>query len=134
MKIGIKSKLFYIIILLSILSYSLFADTCDWSKIQKNADGTYTYSKTLHVCVGQTVQDNKIKDEQVSKLTEAISLKDLAIQKADQRTQLWMDTSEKLENRMQKVDELVKGNERLYFILGVVTTGAAVFLAAKAIK
>lgn len=107
-----------------------FAD-CDWSQIKSNPDGTYTYSKELNLCVGKLVKDSANKDQQISDLTKAISLKDLALQSSDQRAQTWMTTSGQLEDRLQKVDSLEKKNEWLYFGLGVATTFLAGITAAK---
>ncbi|CAK0741607.1 conserved hypothetical protein [Azospirillaceae bacterium] len=106
---------------------------CDWTRITKNGDGTFTYSKELHVCVGTLVQDNKAKITQVEELNKALSMKDLALEVADKRTQNWMDTSTKLEDRVQKIDSLEKKNELVYFGFGVLTAVAAGWMAAKII-
>lgn len=123
-------KLFFWVMSLCLFANSAFAD-CDWTQIKDNGNGTYNYSKELHICVGQTVQDNKIKDQQVKDLNQAIQLKDLVIQKADQRAQLWMDTSFKLEDNIQKMDSLKKTNEWLYFGLGALTVLGSGFMAAQ---
>ena len=119
-----------------LLAVCMFANTafadCDFSKgITKLPDGNYEYTKECHVHVGELVQDNDVKTQQVDKLNKALDLKDLAITKADQRTQLWMDTSLKLEDNIQKMDSLSKKNEWLYFGLGVLTTFAAGYAAAQ---
>ena len=108
-------------------------DSCDWSSIVKNTNGTYTYSKALHLCVGQLVEDNATKTQQIDDLTKAISMKDLALQASDQRATLWMTTSGTLENRLQTVDSLQQGSEKLMFGLGVLMTLGATFAAAKLI-
>ena len=117
-------------IIFCILCNSVFAD-CDWTQIKKNPDNTYTYSKELHLCVGNLVQSSKVKDQQISDLTKAITLKDLALQDSDARVQLWSKTSADLEARLQKVDSLQSSNQWLYFLLGVGTTFAAGMAAAK---
>lgn len=119
-----------VLVTFCILCNQVFAG-CDWAQIKKNPDNTFTYPENLHICVGKLVQDNKVKDQQLSDLTKAISLKDLAIKEADGRATLWSDTSSKLEDRLQKVDSLEKKNEWLYFSLGVLTTFAAGYTAAK---
>jgi hypothetical protein len=119
--------------LLSFVSNVALAD-CDWSKgISPNKDGSYTYSKECHLRVGQLVEDNKTKDLQIADLNKAIQLKDLALQKSDERVNLWMDTSIKLENSLTKVDELQSKNNALYFGLGVASTILSVFVASKVI-
>lgn len=125
-------KLISFLLLVSLVTNSAFAD-CDWSKIKKNSDNTYTYTEDLHLCVGRLVQDNKALTLQVGDLTKAIELKDLALTKADERTQLWMTASDQLTDRVTKIDETVKHNEWLYFGLGVLTTFAAGYAAAQLI-
>lgn len=107
------------------------APKCDWTKIKDNGDGTFTYTKALHLCVGQLVQTNQTQATQIQDLTKAISLKDLAISYSDARATTWMNTSAGLEDRLQKVDKLEKTNDWLYFGLGVVTTIGAGFMAAR---
>jgi len=125
-------KILSSVLLFCILSNNVVAD-CDWTQIKKNPDNTYTYSEKLHLCVGQLVQDNKALNLQVGDLTKALTLKDLALTKSDERTQLWMNTSDQLTDRMTKIDEVYKHNEWLYFGLGVATTFLAGFAAAKLI-
>lgn len=121
-------------LLLLCLSSNIALADCDWSKIKSNTDGTYTYSKELHVCVGQLVQQNSTLSLQVADLTKAIELKDLAITKSDQRVQLWIDTNDKLSDRLSKVDEIYKHNEFLYFGLGVLATVGAGFMIARLVR
>lgn len=117
-------KFLSFLLALCMASNNVFAD-CDWSKVVDNPNGTHTYSDALHICVGQLVQDNATKTQQVDDLTKAISLKDLAITKADDRATLWMDTSLKLEDNIQKMNSLKGTNEWIYFGLGVLTVFAA---------
>lgn len=115
------------------LSQIVLADNCDWTKIVKNNDGSFTYSKGLHVCVGILVKDNKDKTQQVGDLNQALSMKDLALQTADKRVQNWSDTTTKLEDRLTKIDSLEKKNEFVYFGAGVLATVLAGFMAARII-
>jgi hypothetical protein len=105
--------------------------TCDFSAIKKTGDDSFVYTKELHLCVGQMKQDLEVAQKQIVDLTGAIQLKDLAIQKADERTQLWRDTTLNLNDRLGKVEELKSGNEKLMFALGIATTIAAGFMTAK---
>jgi len=125
-------KLFisFLVIIALLIPTTAYAD-CDWTGIKKNPDGTYTYSEKLHVCVGKLVQDNKVKTQQIADYTKALSLKDLSIKASDDRANLWMDTSGKLEARLQKVDSLQRDNEFIFFALGVVATGIAAYTASK---
>lgn len=113
-------------LILCVVCNSVFG-TCDWTQIKKNADNTYTYTEALHLCVGNLVQDNKVKEQQISDLTQAISLKDLTIQKSDARANMWMDTSVKLEDRFDKVESMQKTNTLLTIggtVLAVVLVGS----------
>ena len=118
-------------LLLLIISTNAFAD-CDFSKgITVGPNDTYIYNKECHIKVGQLVQDNKIKDSQISDLNQAIQLKDLALTKSDERVQLWMNTSYKLEDRLTSINSLEKKNEVVYFILGIAVTSLAVWGAGQ---
>jgi hypothetical protein len=122
-----------VLLILCIFSQSLFADDCDWTKIVKNADGTFTYPKALHLCVGKMVQDNKAKTQQVGDLTQALSMKDLALQASDKRVQNWSTTASGLEDRLQKVDSLEKHNEFIYFGAGVLSAVLVGLMTARLI-
>lgn len=104
---------------------------CDFSKIIKNEDGTYTYSKELHICVGELKVDNEVKSEQISEYKKAIELKDLAILKAQERADLWMDTSYTLENKLQKAYTIKNRNYIVYYGLGILTMSVAVWGAGQ---
>ena len=110
---------------MSMTSNICFAD-CDFSKgITKNADNTYTYTQECNRKVGQTVQDNAVKAQQIDDLNKAIQLKDLTITTADKRADDWMNTSLKLEANVQKANTLQKDADWISFGLGVLTTFAA---------
>ena len=112
------------------ISNPVFA--CDFSKdIQKTEDGSYTYTKDCHITVGKTVKKLGLKEQQVDKLEEVIELKDLAIVKGHERIDLWMNTSFKLEDRVNTIDRLKERNKWLYFGLGIIVTGAAVWGAGQ---
>jgi hypothetical protein len=108
---------------------------CDFSKgITPGTNHTYIYTEECHQAVGKLVSDNRALTLQVGDLTKAITLKDLALTKSDDRTQLWMNTSDQLLDRVNKIDDTVKHNEWVYFGLGVLTTFAAGYIAAQAIR
>ena len=90
-----------------------------------------TYSRADHVCVGQLIQSNSTKDQQIIGYKKALDLKDLAITNADERAKKWMDTSLRLEDNIQKIDSIKKQNEWIYFGLGVLATGLAGITAAQ---
>lgn len=126
-------------IISSLLLFCMFSNAamadCDFSKgITPGANHTYIYTEECHQAVGKLVSDNKALTLQVGDLTKAITLKDLALTKSDDRTQLWMNTSDQLLDRVNKIDDTVKHNEWIYFGLGVLTTFAAGYVAAQAIR
>lgn len=112
------------------LPFQAFAD-CDFSTgITKTEDG-YLYTKECHIKVGETVRDLEISLLQNKKLGEAITLKDLALSKANERADLWMNTSYKLEARVETMDSLYQRNKWLYFGLGILAASAAVYAAGQ---
>jgi len=119
------------LIILCLLSNSAFAE-CDFATgVSKTPSGTYEYTKECHIFVGKTIQDNDTKTQQVEKLNKALDLKDLALEKSDQRAQLWRDTSFKLEDDVQKMNSYRNTNQWINFGLGILVTGAAVWGAGQ---
>lgn len=100
---------------------------CTFSDLVHNSDGTVTYSKADHICVGQLAQDNATKTQQIQDYVKAITLKDMALSDADKRTQLWIDTSLKLESNIQSIDSYKNTSNWIYFGLGVLTVVGAGF-------
>lgn len=123
-------KIYNLLIFCFTLSNISIAD-CNWSSIKRNNDNTYSYSEELNICVGKLVKDNKNKNEEISNLNKAISLKDLAIENSDKRANVWMDTSLKLEDRVNKIDSMQKTNNFLFFGTGILTTILAGFMATR---
>lgn len=114
-----------------LVSNMAFAD-CDFARdVKELPNGDRQYTKECHVKVGETIQDNKIKDEQINKYVEAIKFKDLAITKSDERGDKWMNTSLKLEDNIQKIDSYKNTNQWIYFGLGALTVFAAGMAAAQ---
>lgn len=120
-------KIFSLFLSISLFSNIVFAD-CDFAtQIKKLDDGTFAYSKECNLKVGQMQQDLGIANQQVDKLGQAIKLKDTAIQKADDRAKNWMDTSFKLEDRINTIDSMQSTNRWLYFGLGALTIIASAY-------
>lgn len=124
------NKLISLIMLTALVSNVAMAD-CDFSKIVINPDGSRTYSKELHICVGQMKQDLDIANSQLADYKKAIDLKDLALVDTQKRSDIWMNTSFQLQDRMNAVDKLKSSNELLYFIGGVIFTGLSVWGAGQ---
>jgi hypothetical protein len=126
-------KIVFLVVAICIFSNTAMAG-CDFKDLIHNTDGTVTYSKADHICVGQLVQSESTKDQQITDYKKALDLKDLAITKSDARAQLWMDTSVRLESTVQSVDKLKKDNEWLYFSLGALTVIGTGFMAAQLLR
>lgn len=121
-------KLLSYIVIVSLLFSQVARGDCDFSKDIKPTDhGTYEYTKDCHIKVGQLVQDGSTKDKQIQDLNQAITLKNLALDTSDKRADNWMSTSLQLQDRVQKIDQLEKGNNILYFALGIAFTSLAVW-------
>jgi hypothetical protein len=105
---------------------------CDFSKgIKPGPSDTYIYTEDCHKKVGSLVKQNSNQAIAIQDLNKALTVKDLSLQQSDKRATLWNNTASDLENRLQKVDSLEKTNNWLYFGLGVLTTFAAGYAAAK---
>lgn len=127
-------KIMSFIVLLCMSANLALAD-CDFrTDITKLPDGGFRYSEACHLQVGKLVQSNSTKDAQIADLTKAITLKDLALQTSDKRTQLWMDTSSQMEARLQKIDSMENTNKWLYFGLGAFTMIGSAYVASQLIK
>lgn len=109
---------------------SAMAD-CDYSKIKDNGDGTYTYTKELHICVGIMKKDLEASTAQVESYSKAIELKDLALTKANERITMWQTDTFALQDRMATIDSLESKNKIIYIGLGILITGVAVWGAGQ---
>lgn len=108
---------------------------CDFSTgITKNDNSTFIYNRECHLYVGEIRRDLLISQEQLKKLGQAIDLKDQALEKANQRADLWMETSFKLENRLNAIDKFRKDNEMIYFGLGMLTMFAAAYVTSRTLN
>lgn len=123
-------KLILALTVVCLLPISSFAD-CDYTKIVSNSDGTYQYSRELHICVGIMKRDLGIALTQKDLLYSALELKEVALTKANERADLWMQTSKKLESNIETMDSLYQRNKWLYFGLGILAASAAVYGAGQ---
>lgn len=118
-------------ILIACVPYAAMAE-CDFrTGVSRNDNGTYTYTKECHVKVGEMKQDLEIVQEQNSKLTKALELKDLALAKSDERADMWQHTTFKLEDRINTIDSMRSTNQWIMFGLGMATMFGATYAASK---
>lgn len=123
------------ILLITALFSSLAHAECKWaSDIKENQDGTYTYSRDCHIEVGKKVKGYFLLESEVQDLRKAIELKDLALTKQTQHTQLWMDTSLKTGEELQKYERVRAAENNLYFISGVGLAILSVWAAGQIAK
>lgn len=94
-------------------------------------EGGYLYTPECHVAVGQMKQDLETVTTQLGEYKKAIELKDLALGKSNERADLWMNTSFKLQDRMTVIDDMKNKNQWLTFFAGVAVTGLAVWGAGQ---
>ena len=125
-------KIVVLILLQAIFCNLVYAD-CDWTAIKPMANGSYEYVPALHLCVGNLVVDNKILVAQLVELNAAIELKNLALNKADARTELWRKTSDSEQDRLSKIQDSQKTNDLLWFGLGILSTVAVGMMTARLI-
>ena len=121
-----------LLMILTIVSTSVRAADCDFSKgIEKLPDGRYAYSPECNRKVGKMAEDEKDRQTQIQ--AKDVQIKDLGVQADAQqkRADMWMDNSLKLEDRVNTMEELKARNQWLYFGLGIIVTGAAVWGAGQ---
>lgn len=127
-------KLIATVLVAITLSNVAMAD-CDFKTgVEKLPDGRFAYSSECHIKVGEMKRDNGLLTTQVADYQKVIELKDLALTKANERADLWMNASFKLQDRMNAVDELKSKNQLLTFFAGVAVTGLAVWGAGQLVK
>lgn len=110
---------------------------CDFTLgagVERLADGRYAYSTDCHKAVGKLVLDAKDHEEEKLALRKTIDLKDLGLKTQEQRAQLWMDTSLKLEDRVTQMEQWKSTNQWIFFGLGVLTTGVAAWAVGQAVR
>lgn len=104
---------------------------CDFSTGITKQESSYLYTKECHVKVGEMKRDLLISQEQIDKLNKSLDLKDIAIGKANERADLWMNTTFKIEDRVESIDKMRRTNEIMYFGIGMLTMFAAVYAAGQ---
>jgi hypothetical protein len=137
-------KIIALIILLT-FSNSVLAEyvgNCDVSTIQQQGDN-YIYNKDCHIEVGRLVKENKQQKQQIDDLNKAvaakndesthlrktITLKDLALDKADERTSKWREESYSQNSSLNKEQRLSRYENYFFFASGIAVTVLAVFAA-----
>lgn len=119
------------ILLILLMTSNSFA-FCDWEKdIKENSNGSYTYSPGCHAEVGKTLRVNGLLGAKIDLLEKQIELKDLQISKYDERTQLWMNTSNELNEKLIKYQSITTTDKWVAFGLGIGVTILSVWAAGQ---
>lgn len=121
-----KGFINFVLIISMFFSNVTFAD-CKWAEGVKKVEGGYLYSNECHGRVGKMVQDLEDRETEVVNLRKGLELKDLVIQKADERIISWRNESYEQYDRLQKEIDHSRKNDMLWFALGIFVTGAAVW-------
>lgn len=112
---------------------ALAADVCN-PKVDIYEDsktGRFSYSESCHVEFGKLRQTEKDRQDQVVHLEESLKLKDLALDLSNKRIENWQEATYKVEDRLLKMEKTSETVKMLYFGLGIVVMGAAVWGAGQ---
>lgn len=123
-------KLISILTLVIMLGNSAIA-ACDFATGIKQVDGGFLYTSECHQRVGKMVKDLDDREAEVGKLTKALELKDLALTAQERRADLWMNTSMKLEDKLNTIERYSTTTQWIYYGLGILTMGVAVWGAGQ---
>lgn len=100
-----------------LLVNSVFAD-CNWQTDVVQEGDKFIYTASCHNKVGLMVDDLKDYELQVTELRKTIEYKDLVIQKADERIDLWREQTYNQHDRLQKAYNWQATENKWYFISG----------------
>ena len=111
---------------------------CNWKTDIVRQGSNYLFSKECYKAVGdmkvqvkELQAANTERKVQVKKQYEAIQMKDLALDKADQRLMSWRSEAYNQHERLLKQQKLAKFNDWLYFSSGVALTVLSVWGAGQ---
>ena len=109
-----------------------FASSCDWARdVKEQADGSFLYSRACHVQAGKNVTLLGLKDQRIVELEKTIELKDLALVKQKERSDLWMNSAIEQNEKLMKYDAAASKSNTLYFGLGIAAAALSVWAAGQ---
>lgn len=117
--------------LIILLTINIAYADCDFSTDITKVDGGYLYTTECHLEVGKNQKRLTLLESENLELRKSIELKDLALVRQQERVQLWMDTTYKLEDRINTIDRIQSTNKLLYILMGVGLTTIAVYGAGQ---
>ena len=121
------------LILCFVLLINCVMADCDWSKIEKK-DNVYLYTPELHKCVGALVEKEKLYKQETEALNKSLELKDLAIKKVEDRSEMWREKTFILEDKYNQQQKYKDYRDWVFFGVGVLATGMSVWLAGQVYK
>ena len=127
-----KRMILCIVMMVSLVSQSALADCnprTDIKESQRNLK--YEYSLECHVDYGRLRKAEPLYKKQASELRKSIKMKDLALKYSNERTENWKKTTYKLEDKILKLEKNHDRMKWVYFGLGIIVTGAAVYGAGQ---
>ena len=126
-----KSKVFLLVNLLALQ----IAFACDFSKgVTENPDGTFKYTRECHIEAGKKIKGYGILEEKNFELEKQVSLKDMIITKHEERTAMWMDTSLKLNDKLQTYDRLATSDRWTSFAIGFGAALLSIYVSDQALR
>lgn len=121
-------------IILSLLPIESLAACDPDSDIKQNQDGSYTYTRSCHLDAGKAFKKVSLLDEKVSLLETKIDLKDSQLFKQEQRAEMWMETANKINDKLIGYEKAKDNDKILNFGLGMLFTFASVWAAGQISK
>lgn len=124
-------------ILIAVTIFSLIFSTtvqaeCDPAKDIRKLDAqTYAYSVGCHIFVGETIEELGRLKTQNKSLYASIDFYQQALAKSEQRTQLWMDTTFKTQDQLNKFQSASELDGWVKFGLGVGVTVLSVWASGQ---
>jgi hypothetical protein len=100
-------------------------------KTIKQKDGVFIYPVECHIEFGKLRAVEPERKKQIEHLNNSLKLKDLALNLAEERVENWKETSYKLEDKLLKYEKNSERTKWIYFGLGILVMGGAVYGASK---
>lgn len=92
---------------------------------------SYLYQEKCHIDYGRLRKTEPLYKEQTKELRKSIEMKDLALKYSNERTETWQKTTYKLEDKLLKLESNYDKMKWVYFGLGILVTGTAVWAAGQ---
>lgn len=91
----------------------------------------FIYKQDCHLEFGKLKQQEESRQKEVEYLRKSIELKDLALDTSNERIKNWQEATYKIEDRLLKYEKNSESLKWIYFGLGILVMGGAVYGAAQ---